>query len=525
MHVHEALKTACPVGHTHVDYSVLNEALDKARKPLAIQCREKLVELMQETYPRTDWPHEIKSLKKHDFTSTTATGLDYLHSDARNQTVIRISATDHTAHDKKVGQHNQAFRLLHRNHYRADGNIVPYAMRTTEARVPSIADKNTTQHKAVVDVAAKLHQDHRLLSAQSEHSDAPMVYNLLTSLHTFVYDISPFERSNRQRLSAEYILQGSHLYNLQQVRAGEISSLVYVQNIPVNQHTNKLDDTAFDDVTKEATLMTDMALLSTLRHHAALFPCEIHKDLNKTYSFAHQKYTSFLPEAEQIGAYFHKTEAGHSVRDELKKHKNEWISAHLNTSPHDTMDALVIKALFKMYSKNMHRDIQFGMLAQALSIYVEPISQSGCKSANERYQAVSGRVELLKSIGSRRFDELSVEEREVKNALRDIIDGRGSFAKLQEHLDKAYNQHNLQGAVAAVSMEDQGASSKVQATKNRKTPGVITELNTNIAETGFLSRLHQTCSSAMQSHKANLAGIFKQLFKPDEHTERRSMQV
>lgn len=528
--VQNKVKTILELAHFKAEelnnFENLNTSLDKARKELAVGCRTVLVDSICNQYPTLKLEHV---LDKHDFTSTTATGMDYLRSDARNQTVVRISGTKNTAHDKALGASKQALRFLHRNHYKNEADqglsVTPYNEKTLEARVPSIAVKESSESEGTKDVANKLQESHRLLRTQAAYSNGPMIYNLLTSLHTLAYDNSPFERSNKQRLSAEYILQGSHLYNLRQKRIGEPDELVYVQNIPVNQHSGELDDSAFDDVTKEATIMTDMALLSTLNHYAGVFDCALRESITQSYSYAHKQYLSFLPEVEKDDKYFHNTDFGYSVKTHLINKKSQWNSVKITSPDSDNLNTLVVKALFKMYSSNDYRDKQFGMLAQSLSVFVEPMSQAGCKSANERYQGVSGRVELLKSISSRSDDQLSAEEMYVKMALRNFVEGKGtaSCAEVQRCLDQAYNKHNLYGAATVFSKEDQGAASKVEATKNKAHPGIIDEIDTNVAETGFLTRLHQSHCSSMQAHKANLAEVYKTLFLEkgeDNHTNR-----
>ncbi|MGL5741308.1 MAG: hypothetical protein ACRCXC_01520 [Legionella sp.] len=500
--------------HGTLNLVELNRELNLARKRLAPLCRWTLVQLVCESYPDTDWQAQAEELEQHDFTSTTATGLDYLHSDARNQTVVRISGTEQTAHDKTLGKKNQAFRLLYRNQYKPDGTVIPCKTQTTEARVPYIAVKEASSEIGIKDVAAKLREDHSIFKSQTTHSHGPMIYNLLTSLHTAIYDVLPgIELQNRQRLSANYIVQGDHLYNLQQMNAGNSQALVYLQNIPVNQHTNKLDDNAFAEVTGEVTLMTDMALLSTLHHYSGLFSYTVRHDLDATYSFTHKKYLSFLPEIEKGSPYFHETDTGRIVKSILDQRKELWNQVPIENHASDSLNTLAVKALFKMYAKNAHRNPQFGMLAQTLSVFVEPMSMTGCKSANERYQAVSGRVELLKSIDSRPESDLSREESNLKKALKNIINGKGTLAQLQECMDRAYNRHNLQGAAAGISEEDQAAGSKVEATQNKTNPGVISEWDTNVAESWYLNKLFQSECSPMQSHKAHLDTEFRTLFQ------------
>lgn len=523
----DALNASFAADSGHINFPLLNKKLDQSRAKLAPLCRQQLVDLLFDTNPHINWDEQLKSLNKHDFTSTTATGLDYLRSDVRNESLVRISATQCTAHHKIPGAHFQALRVLHRTHYEAakDNLVTPFTDHTLEARVPSIAVKESGQRIAIKDVADKLQASHQILRNQAGYCNGPMIYNLLTSLHTLVYDNFFFERPNKQRLSAEYILHGSHLYNVRQLRIGEPKDLVYVQNVPVNQHTTDLDDSAFDDVTKEATLMTDMALLATLNHYSGVLPCALQHSVSGAYSVAHRLYLDFLQQIEENDSYFHQSGEGVAVIDYLNQCKDQWNLQEIQTMERDSLNTLVIKALFKIYASNDYRNRQFGMLVQSLSVFVEPMSQAGCKSANERYQGVSGRVDLLKSLNARSNNLLTDEERAVKIVLHDFVKGTVSCGDLQECLDTAYNQHNLYGAATVFSTEDQGAASKVKATKNKENKGVISEFDTNVAESGFLTRLHQSFCSMMQAHKANLSEIFQNLFKNKVQSQSQDIRL
>lgn len=499
-----------------IDYISLNEHLDNAREELAPQCRALLVKHIANAHAdnfealNTTIVTYFNAHHEHAFTGTTATGWDYLRTDISNQTVTHISATEKTAHDKKEGPLEQATRLVSRCHYHPNLGVSASMDLTTEMRVPSIAQNAGRHSNAVKDVAAKLRVDVEKLREKSGHYRGPIIYNLLTSLHTKAYDNSFFERANKQRASAARILKGSHLFNLEQMRIGEVNALVYVQNIPVNQHTNELDYDAFDGATSEAALMVDMALLATLNQHAAIFPPQIRQSIKTTFASAHTQYLKFLPQAQDGDHYFKDSQQGLQTRKDLKMKKEQWkVIEPMHPSNH--LPTLAVQSLFKMMANNHHENKQFGMLSQALSVFVEEMSLAGCKSANERYQAVSGRVGLLKAITQQRLP-LTPEKEAVITSLKNYVAGTGTVAEVQASLDKAYNKHYLQNAVAEISEEDQGASSKVNATSNKKERGVITEFDTNYAESGYLTRLFQKCSSAMQAHKAGLVKIFTELF-------------
>lgn len=489
--------------------ALLNKIIDDERKELAKAGRELLVaRLFNEVEDQEAIEEKLAELKDHDFTSVTATGLDYLRNDVRNQTIVRITATENTAHDKKAGQ--QAIRLLHRNRYK-EGQVSAYAAATYEARVPSIAVKEISHQPAVKDVAAKLGETRKRMQNMQPDYQGPLIYNLLTSLHGKAKDRFLGEAKNRQRKSAARIFKGAHLYNRQQMQAGNFQNFTFVQNIPVNQHGGGLDETDFDDAIKEATLMTNMSMLATFRHHSALFSPLLQKSLEDSYQRSQKLYRGFLPSADG-SRYFHPSWQGKELAKMLKAKKAAWLE-NKAVSAAENLNDIVVQALFKLYCQNDHYNKQFGMLIQALSIFVEPMSQAGCKSANERYQAVAGRVELLKSLSLRPEEEQSDLEKQLVAELKRFAVEGGSCEKLQQCMDLAYNAHNLQGAAASFSEEDQGASSKVKASKNKEKAGVISEIDTNVAETSYLTRLSQKNSSSMQTHKAKLAGKYTELFK------------
>ncbi|WED43267.1 hypothetical protein [Legionella cardiaca] len=514
-----------------INYVELNKKLDQARPQLAKMARKMLVEdflAAKDNFSAIN-AELSKKLTDKAFESITATGLDYFRTDASNKTATHISATEKTAHNKKFGAEEQAIRVISRCHYNPDSHdVTAYANRTVEARVPSIAINTgitSAAHKSAVrDVADKLAYDHQLLQQRNSAYRGPIVYNLLTSLHPKYIDNLPLvELQNKQRASAARILKGSHLYNAELVAKGELNSLIYVQNIPVNQHTYELSYSASDGATKEAAIMTDIALLATFNYHAAAFSPELRQSITAAYGTAHTNYLSFLSQRGNGLNYFKDSDYGDNTITTLKSLKTAWKATLTKPmAPAEDMPSLVAQTLFKMMANDAHQNKQFGMLSQALSVFIEPASLGGCKSANEREQAVAGRVGLLKGITGELeevsllnplddLSQLSAEKRAVVTAMQNYLAGTGTVAQIQEAVDKAFNEHNLQSAITAMSPEDQAGPSKVQATENEEDPGVISEWNTNVAESGYLDLLSQTNSAKLQAHKADLAKDFIEL--------------
>lgn len=506
-----------------IDIAILNQNLDKSRPIIAPKCREFLIQSCRELYGQDfDNTYESKhhTIHAEDFEKKSATSQDYLRIDFSNQSSTRISGTPYTAHDKKTGI---AIRSLHRAVYQIQNDqpiIKPLSKVSVEARVPSIAIKSVSHGESVKRVKETLAENYALLQKQLGDYDGPMVYNLLTSLHSKLYD-NIADRNNRQRASASRILKGSHAFNSQQVQDGKPNSLWYVQNIAVNQHTKNLSYHSWDDATAEATLMSEIAMLSTFNQNGDNLSPPLRGVIENTYREVHEAYVQFLKTHTQGNIYFKDSQEGKQVIKQLEhfkemlraasglhKGKNialpkDDIERNLSANEDASLVELATKALIKIMALNKHWDKQYGMLVQSLSVFIELASQSGCKSANERYINLSGRVHLLNILNE---TGAQVDEtKSVINALQHFVNSDITHpAGLQRALDIAYNKHNLYGAATAITEEDQGAGSKVQKTAEGDS-GVIKESNTNVAETGFVSYLFQKFPKKMQPHKTNFA--------------------
>lgn len=541
---YEAIKTSYDPKTNEINIATLNEKLDQAREIIAPKCRELLINSCLNLLPgfNAEYTQKYKSIDNKDFTKKTATGQDYLRTDNTNHISTRITGTDKTAHHKEEGI---ATRLVHRNVYKLENQnliVKPLSKVNIEARVPSIAVKEWSHTEAVYAVKDVLAENYALLQKQLGGYEGPMVYNLLTSLHNRLWDRTPkIEAKNRQRASAARILKGAHLFNAEQVSNNKPNSLWYVQNIAVNQHTKNLNYHSWDgdSATSEATVMAEIAMLSTFNQQNANLSPALKSKIEETYQKVHAEYVNFLNNYKQGDRYFKDSEEGKRVIKLLVEFKGFLKSAaglkegdvslpelnpktELTTEENASLTELATKALIKMMATNQHWNKQYGMLVQSLSVFIEMASQTGCKSANERYQAVSGRVELLNNINEKTTSERSAEQNDIFKALQTFVNNPEiSPADLQMTLDTAYNNHNLYGVATALSEEDQGASSKVERTASEE-KGVITEWNTNKAETGYLSYLFQEKSGKMQAHKIELAEEIKAAFETQTGSKLKS---
>jgi serine/threonine protein kinase/phosphatidylserine/phosphatidylglycerophosphate/cardiolipin synthase-like enzyme len=501
-----------------IDYRILNQQLDKSRKEISRFCADTLMVACEENIG--DFYKKFEQVKdeitKKSFESHTATDQDYFHTDVRNQTALRIEGTDHTAHNKRInkGGDFQSFRAFHRNIYAKDVQdgqltIQQLPQIRAEVRIPSIAIfKNISKRDAILDVREKLKVNHHKMNELlgGEYKE-PFVYNLLTSLPNILI-AKTLDAPNQQRASAEAILKGAHLFNKDQLQKTPPSSLWYIQNIPVNQHGNELNHQSRDEVTAEATLMAEIAMLSTLVNY--IQNDNLKNYYNNIYNSLKKDYEVFvknISNSEEVGFFKDSVNGKNAIKtlNSMKKDKPNVLSGSDSKLASAPLADLAAQVLLKAMVTNQHWNKQYGMLIQALSAFTQKATMMGCKSANERFQAVSNRCDLLLSMQGRK-ETLAGDEAAFVKTLTDYIKGSVSLNEVQLALDKSYNLYNLYGASTTVSHNDQGAPSKVIASENKT--GKVSEFNTNIAES-WLDRLIQKNAGNMQAHKGDQADQLK----------------
>lgn len=501
-----------------LDIYNINKTFDEYRKQMGRECESILIQTCIDTeygvglkrFSALFGEHVQDKLQKSDFEATPALSCDYLKTMHDQELVVAISGTPNTAHDKRLGPDTLAFRRVGHSLYQLkDGKVIVSALNhlAIEARVPSIAvvfDETVTYQESIQDVAEKFAWAYTEFQQElSGTYEAPIIYNLLTSIPTKFAD-NTIENKNRQRESAKRILQGMHLYN-QSIANNPAANkgFFYVQNIPVNQHTQSLSFAASDNVVVEATLMSEIAALYTLLQHRDSFPADIAESIAMQYRAAHKLYCQFLGSSKTENAYFKDSAPGKELIAGLIDF-NEKIRRHLQEREINSneLHGKIAIASLKMLSQDAYLNPQFGMLIQALSIFLEPISMEGCKSANERYLAVKGRVELLRSIEERQKNgsQLSDQEKQIITALDGFIRGDMPLDALQTALDTAYNLHELQGGANAICSIDTGSASALRSTKNTD-PLNINEFNTNVGETGLVDNLAANHAKKGQTHK------------------------
>lgn len=372
-----------------------------------------------------------------------------------------------------------------------------------QIRTPSLdVKKDIDQWGATKDIKEKLERlNAKYKLAQELSSDHPLerkafIYNLHTAINMF----KPHDGSNKQSQGADYILKAAHTYNASQL-GKKIPVFCYVQNLSVNGFGDSLGYEGNNALKNEATLMAEMAML-----HNLVGKNDPQKEPIKQIFDKYQAYLQTYPRH----AYFSETSQGREVKNLIQAVKTEWAKPEVRKVeiPEDmpaqdkTLEEAKV-ALKAMMAQNLHHGHQYAKLFQALSIYVEEASISGCKSGNERAQSINGRVSILDSVAVKRepgTDLIVLAINQLAKARPENIERKCDV--LKRRLDKKYDK-NLQAAAALISNVDQGAGAKLEA----KTRDV--HIDTNIGEEKGMVHLHQKGASLMQAHKGLTTGMAK----------------
>ncbi|CAM2737401.1 Uncharacterised protein [Legionella steigerwaltii] len=323
------------------------------------------------------------------------------------------------------------------------------------------------------------------------------IYNLHTAINDGLGDAG----GNKQSAGARIILSGAHLHNKAQLymEAGVARPFCFVQNISVNGFGDSLGYGG-NDLRTEATLMSEMAMLYNLVREDDVAKDQVQE------VFA--KYNAFLMEADahpQKDLFFSASKQGKDAIELIKGIKIAWKDRVAEEVDQSNPVERAKAALKTMMANDLHHQHEYSKLIQALSIFIEEASISGCKSGNERAQAINGRVAILDH-------EAGQPDSEIFKAIDSIVNGGADHvlehaASLKQQLDKQYDQR-LQSGVSLVSDVDQGASAKVNAPKKMswKHPwdsfkALFTNKSRNIAEESSLQYLSQGKAGNMQAHK------------------------
>jgi hypothetical protein len=498
-----ALKNASNNGTTELSLSELNKALDKARKEIAPQAHVFLVEEMAKRGIKRD---EIRQSNYKKLTEgTTATPNDVLHLDPDLGIATLIEGSDNTAHHRVQGGEHLATRQIMTHNYSETKGIEETNNPRIQIRTPSIDEKSElSTQDSIKDIKEKLQYiatKHDFINALSEDpgkKPRAFVYNLHTALEHFLGD----RGGNLQSQGATRILQGAHQYNAEQLLASKKENglppvFCFVQNISVNGFGKSLSERNNYPLVKEAALMSELAMLHTLYNSAP-------EDVQLKIEVVFKQYEAYLSDnSPKKKIYFSQSEQGKdslvqigAIKDELKKAN----ILSLGQSGEPDTRAQITRALQQILANNLHEDHQYSKLTQALAIYAEEGSIAGCKSGNERAQAVNGRVAILDAAERGMLGDEGDAIRQALAQLNTAQDVPQKMDNLKNAIDVAYNKYALQGAASMISLLDQGAAAKVEA---RDGPTVGNFESTNHAEEpeSIMTNLHQSKAGKMQAHK------------------------
>jgi hypothetical protein len=428
---------------------------------------------------------------------TPACRKNFLHLDSHLGLATFIEDSEHTAHHRAEGV--LATRRIITANYTGDQDkkdINAMDHSRIQIRTPSLdVKKKISEKDSIDDIAKKLGtiaEDYKLREAlrnPSQEKPLAFVYNLHTALEHTVDDV---RGGNLQSQGAKRILQGAHQYNAAQLNNSTTENLpvfCLVQNISVNGFGKSLRWRNRSSLVKEAALMSELAMLHTLINSVPELKSQIDDAFND--------YNKYLDSSSRE-IYFSKSSQGKTCLDKINQIKTAITGIQFKTL--DVEDSskkveLIQTALLQIFANNLHEDHQYAKLTQALSIFLEKASIAGCKSGNERAQAVNGRVAILDA-----FVRGKLEGEEIQNALNALYTAKSEevpekMKGLNKAIDSAYNKEGLQGAPAVISLMDQGASAKVNPS--------VGGLNTNNAEApkSIMTNLWQHFAGKMQAHK------------------------
>lgn len=524
----------------NVNISHLNKALDEARNKLRDQAQTILAEELSNKGFSLE-PNLIKELEtlvhnkelqgkkskediekesikeatetyfehiKHTAESTTATPNDILFLDGGQGLITLIAGTEETAHDRKFGTDFPHSQML-THALNQEGGVIANKVTRMQIRTPSPVVKEERKRGTprtkkdqvyIEDVALKLAtitEEYKLkeyLSGETSDKPKAFVYNSYTSINDS-RDDNPFadELKNLQTESAQDIIKGAHHYNRSQLDK-DPPIFCFVQNISVN-HGGSFgysvgggEKGALQD---ETALMAEIALLHTLYDTAS--------DNDKIFiDIIFKNYEAFLQASDEsvhFNSYFASSEEGKLSRQLIQDLKEKWQEP-VPTSTDDFQNAQF--ALRRLMAHDYHFEKSDAKTFQALSVFVEKTSIGGCKSANERAQAINNRVAVLDSAINNN-DKVILSD--LANLAQCSDDLHKNIKMLKEHVQTQMDEKGLQVAASKQSLRDQGGPAKVTV----KT--ATSFMDSNQAESSSIKNLEAEKAASLQAHKGLVKGM------------------
>lgn len=491
----KALKSATSEDGFYIDIAKLNKELDKARTDIMKQSHTILMEKIIENTGVILKEKELKKPSnnisiKHIAEKITSTPNDVIHTDTKTKLATMIAGSENTSHERVVGT-KFGDRQIITHFINEEGEIIAGENQRLQIRTPSpVVKEGLEEEEYISDVATKLSYIRKQYDLKNRVSGdnvlipKAFIYNSYTAFNSRLSDIN----GNLQTQSARHILYGAHQYNAAQLNQ-DVPVYCFVQNISVNGWGDTLGYNTKNALKIESTLMTEMALLHTL-YETATDPEKLR------ISAIFKRYTTFLLDETVNKEFFSQSVQGKRAIEEIDTLKKDWIKpAPIALAPAVDKAKLGLKHLM---AHNLHCTHQYSKLFQALSVYSERVSIGGCKSGNERAQAINGRVAIFDSVLNNAAP--NPDELEIQQLLYKLAEGKDvlTVAKdLKSAVDKLYNKRGLQTAASLISLLDQGASAKVEAGSDVLT----TSTNQGEEPESVMTNLHQSKAGKMQAHK------------------------
>ncbi|MDF1827750.1 MAG: hypothetical protein P1U39_05680 [Legionellaceae bacterium] len=464
-----------------IDLAKFNAALDKARKKLAPMAHTVLMEKIIE---KTGIIFTEKDLKKaKDLAEKTpATDDDILYVNQTEGLATLIKGSKHTAHHRVAGKDQFAHRQMITCRMDEDGNITPGLHPRIQIRTPSPVVKKKSENfgeaEIISDVSKKLSE-----ITERYGLEQAFVYNRYTAINDTLDELRGV---NLQTQSARHILLGAHEYNAHHIDDGVFC---FVQNISVNGFGDTLGYESSDPLVQESTLMAEMALMHTLLDEG-------------TFDILIKNYKNYLKTSPRA-PYFSDTKPdspGNNARVHMGVLKNMWKS---DTNTAQDPVSLAKMSLKKLVAHDLHFTHEYAKLVQTLSVFAEKASIGGCKSGNERAQAINGRVLMLDAM-KKPDDKIAKALAALANAPEDGDATIAAAKALNTCINQEYNARGLYAAASVISLVDQGAAAKVEP-KPKPNPKDwnILPISRNFAEESaeVMTNLKQSKAGKLQAHK------------------------
>jgi hypothetical protein len=443
--------------------------------------------LMEKIIEKTGIIFTAKDLKdaKHLAEITPATIQDILYVNKAAGLVTLIKGSEYTAHLRDVGK-NFAHRQMITCRIDDKGMVTPGLNPRIQIRTPSPVvkkkGKGVGDDEIILDVVEKLSEitdvyDLKTQLNKIDKKPKAFIYNRYTAINDTIGDFN----GNLQTQSAAHILQGAHQYNAKNINNGVFC---FVQNISVNGFGKTLSYKSSRPLVRESTLMAEMALMHTLCDGA---------EFEKLLGY----YQDYLNTKHRV-PYFADTPYGEAAQAKIEEIKAEWINKEslqvIELGSEDQELVLSVKdSLKKLVAHDLHLTHEYAKLVQTLSVFSEEASIGGCKSGNERAQAINGRVLMLD--GMKPGSKLANQFMELAHASSDDV--LTKVTVLNKLLNAEYNEKGLYAAASVVSLVDQGASAKVEA----KPKGFYISRNFGEESAEQMTNLKQSKAGPMQAHK------------------------